>query len=156
MVDPADPPPIVVDASIVIKWIIEEVDSDRAEAFFNGCLAAGRDLVGPPHLFGEVMNGLYQRYRSSDPARHISRDELDRAVTEVLEYPLEISRPAGLYQQAVLFAVNVALPAVYDGIYVVLAQMLSTELWTADRRLLTALGGRAPWVRPLSTYPLPL
>jgi predicted nucleic acid-binding protein len=155
VVDATDPPPIVIDASVVVKWVVREIDSDRAYALFAGCTAAGHDPIGPPHLLGEVMNGLYQRYRSADPARHISRDDLDKAIAEVLDYSLEIATPVGLYERAVLFAVNYALPAVYDGLYVVLAQILGAELWTADRRLLTALGGRAPWVRPLSTYPLP-
>ena len=29
------------------------------------------------------------------------------------------------------------------------------DLWTADQRLLNALGTAAPWVRALSTYPSP-
>ncbi len=37
---------------------------------------------------------------------------------------------------------------------VLLARLLDAELWTADERLLTQLAGRAPWVRPLRSYPL--
>lgn len=156
MVERTDQPRIVVDASVVMKWVVREFDADRALALFDNCDAARCDLIVPPHLHGEVMNGLYQRFRSRDPTRHISRNDLDQAVAEVLEYPLEVVTPPGLYERAVLFALDYALPAVYDSLYVVLAEMLGTELWTADRQLLTALDGRAPWVRPLSTYPLPL
>ena len=42
----------------------------------------------------------------------------------------------------------------YDSLYVVLAQLLNVELWTADQRLLQMIGAAAPWVRFIGDYPL--
>jgi predicted nucleic acid-binding protein len=39
------------------------------------------------------------------------------------------------------------LPAAYGAHDVALAELLGAALWTADRRLLRALGGRLPFVR---------
>jgi hypothetical protein len=63
--------------------------------------------------------------------------------------------PPGLYARAVTFARVNQLPTVYDSLYVVLAQDLGADLWTADRRLLRQIAAVAPWVRWLGDYPLP-
>ena len=44
------------------------------------------------------------------------------------------------------------LPASYDVQYVVLAELLRATLWTADQRLLRALGGKLPFVRWLADF----
>ena len=74
-------------------------------------------------------------------------------MTTFLAYPIELVWVADLYEQAFRLAGRHRLPSVYDGLYVVLAQLLHTELWTADERLLTSLGTAAPWVRWIGDYP---
>jgi predicted nucleic acid-binding protein len=82
-------------------------------------------------------------------------EEGERALADFLRLGVELLSPAGLYPQALAFAHRHRLPNIYDALYVVLAQMLGTELWTDDQALLNALGPSAPWVRPIRTYPLP-
>ena len=48
-----------------------------------------------------------------------------------------------------------SLPSLYDSLYVVLAEVVNTELWTADQTLVRALGDSARWVRSIGDYPLP-
>ena len=62
---------------------------------------------------------------------------------------------AGLYEHALAFAQRFTLPSVYDALYAVLAQRGGVELWTADQRLLSALGAGAPWVHAPATDPVP-
>ncbi len=45
---------------------------------------AGRALVGPPHLIGEVANALYQRVRSREPVRHLTDEEARDSLYVVL------------------------------------------------------------------------
>lgn len=40
----------------------------------------------------------------------------------------------------------------FNSLYVVLAQLLDVELWTADEGLRRALGTAAPWVRFIGDY----
>jgi len=143
--------PIVVDASVALKLVLAEEFTDRAQALLRDSLQARRPLVAPPHLHSEVINALYQRLRR----RTITEDEANQAVTQFLRFPITLSAPADLYQQAFTFAGTAALPTIYDSLYVVLAQFLGAELWTDDRRLRTALGTTAPWVRWIGDYPLP-
>jgi predicted nucleic acid-binding protein len=128
--------------------------TDRARALLADSLRRQRPILGPPHLASEVASALYQRNRSTDPARHITDDEADRAMQQFLATPLVLTAPDDLYTEAITFARTHGIRSIYDSLYVVMARLTTTELWTADERLLTALGGRAPWVRSLADYPV--
>lgn len=99
-------------------------------------------------------NALYQRLRSTDPARHLTAEEAERALSDFVAIPLHMVDPPGLYEEAFAIAQTHSLSSIYDSVYVALARIIGSELWTADQRLLNALGTSAPWVRRLSDYPL--
>jgi len=105
-------------------------------------------------MLPEATNAIYQRLRTTDPIMAIPLAEAAGAIVDLLDQPLEVLAPFGIYGHALDFATAHRLPSVYDAIYVVLAQMLGAELWTADQRLLTALNSAAPWVRDIASYPL--
>ncbi|HZQ38120.1 MAG TPA: type II toxin-antitoxin system VapC family toxin [Dehalococcoidia bacterium] len=146
--------PIVLDASAAIKLVVAERSTDRVRALVDACLHDGREMYAPPHMRGEAVNGIFQRLRSTDPAKHLGRTRVDVAVAQLLRYPISSLDPSGLYERALDFAANHSLPTVYDALYVALAQQLGAELWTADQRLLSALGGAAPWVHDIAGYPM--
>ena len=148
--------PLVVDASLAVKWFVQEQHSDLAEALQEDALSAHCELNVPPHFFGEVTNALYQKVRTTDPAKHVNAQVVRRLVVRLQNLPITVAHPVGLYEQAFDFATQVGLPSVYDSLYVVLAQMLGAELWTADARLLAAVGAHAPWVRSLADYQPPV
>lgn len=146
---------ISVDASVAVKWVITvENLSDHAQALLRDCTRTGRRVIAPPHMAGEVANALYQKVRSRDPNRHLTVDEALEALTAFTAVNVQSYFPTGLYERALAFAAAHGLPSLYDSLYVVLAQLLGVELWTADRRLLDALGGSSPWVRFIGDYPL--
>ena len=145
--------PVVVDASVAVKWVLTAEDlTVQAQALLTDSLQAGRALAGPPRLPGEVANALYQRVRSQEPSRPLTDDEAWEALTTFLAIPVQALAPDQLYQQAFEFARTANLPSLYDSLYVALARLLGAELWTADRRLLAALGSAAPWVRYIGDY----
>ena len=147
--------PVVVDASVALKWVVPAEELARqAQALLADTLHAGQAIVGPPHLPGEVGNALFQRVRSQEPARHLTDEEAREALATFLTIPVQLLAPPELYERALTFALTHNLPSLYDSLYVVLAQILGAELWTADRRLLTALGSNTPWVRFIGEYPL--
>jgi predicted nucleic acid-binding protein len=147
--------PIAVDASVALKWVITaEVFAANAQALYRDCLTDGRRLIAPPHFSGEVTNALYQRVQSQNPDRHLTEQEARDALTAFLSLGVELLTLPNLYEPAFSFALTYTLPSVYDALYVVFAQLLGIELWTADQRLLNALGSTAPWVRFIGTYPV--
>ena len=141
----------VVDASVALKWLLEEEHSEKALALLEDCLLAGVALVGPPHLQGEVANALYRRMQRSGPDS-ITRAEAEDALEKFLAIPIQIVSSEDLYTRSFAFALQAGLRSLYDSIYVVLAQLLNAELWTDDRRLLNVLGRTAPWVRGIRDY----
>lgn len=149
------PPAYVVDASTAVKWVIPEDFSDQADALLATSLQMARPIVVPAHFLSEVTNAIYQRVRSTRKERQISEERAQTALAEFVAVPVLLQSSAALYERAFAFARRLGLEATYDSLYVVLAEMVGGELWTADRRLLNALGTQAPWVRWLGDYPLP-
>lgn len=137
---------LVVDASIAMKWVIDEELSEQARALLRD--QAVYPIVAPLHFLSEVTNALHQRVRRG----HMTDDEAQDALAEIVRLGVTLQDSPGLYGQALTFARSNRLPATYDSLYVVLAQILGIELWTADERLLNAIRAKAPWVRWIGDY----
>jgi predicted nucleic acid-binding protein len=136
---------VAVDASVAVKWVVAEEFTDQAQALLRDSFRAARPVIAPPHFSGEVVNAIHRRTQRTE--RPLSPAQAAQAVQDFIEYPIELLTPASLYWQAFSFAQTHALATIYDSLYVVFAQLLDVDLWTADERLLRALGDRAPWVR---------
>ncbi|HEX5369708.1 MAG TPA: type II toxin-antitoxin system VapC family toxin [Dehalococcoidia bacterium] len=139
---------VCIDASIVVKWLLPEADSDQAIALRRRLRAEDRTLIAPPHMPIEVTNVIRQR---------VVRHELTPAEGEDLagvlaEMPILIASPPGLYRTAIDLAHRFDRPTVYDTQYVALAQIAGCDFWTADRKLTKALDNRLPFVKPLRSF----
>jgi predicted nucleic acid-binding protein len=143
---------VVVDASVVIKQLIQEELSDHAHELFEQALLGSEPLVGPTLLPSEVTNVLFQRSRRVEHS--ITVEEAEAALDLFLLLPIRIVDSVDLYRRAFRFARANNLRATYDSVYVVLAQDLKATLWTADRRLVNVLHTSAPWVRWIGDFPV--
>ena len=142
---------VVLDASVALKLVLQEEFSGHAEALVRSSIEQNLPISGPPHLFSEVANALHQRGRRGD----LTDEEAHEALAKLLGFPIQQAQPDALYDQALTFTQRHKMRSLYDCLYVVLAQILDAELWTADRNLINALGGAASWVRWIGDYPLP-
>ena len=147
--------PVVVDASVALKWVLFEEFNDQARGLYEAALHAYRPLLAPPHFFSEVTSALYQRTRTREPARYLSEDEAHEAFTRFSRFHVQTAAPENLYERAFVFARDHRLASLYDSIYVVLAEMMDGTLWTADQRLFTSASPMAPWVRWIGDYHQP-
>ena len=102
---------ICVDASVAVKWILDEELSDLALALYMTALQSGEAIVVPPLLPIEVTNILRQRVRARDG---VSPAEALLLLDKFLNFPLDIRHPAGLHRQALILANVHDLPAAYD------------------------------------------
>jgi predicted nucleic acid-binding protein len=143
--------PVVADASVALKWVLDEDFSDRAEALFNDTVGQGLPIFAPPHLTSEVTNALYRRSLRREHA--ITAQVADEALITFLSFPIRLMTPANLYPEALRFARAHRVGSIYDSLYVVLAQLSGSTFWTADRSLLRGLGSAAPWVHWIGEYP---
>ncbi|MEO8970737.1 MAG: type II toxin-antitoxin system VapC family toxin [Ktedonobacteraceae bacterium] len=140
----------MVDTSIVIKWIIDEPDSDIAMALLVKWISEGTTIIAPLLLAYEVANVLYQRLHKG----LITLDETEQLLTYVLlkAIDLDISQSHILSIRAIKLSHQFSLPAAYDAHYLALAERENCEYWTADKRLLNAINGKLPWVHKLEDY----
>lgn len=143
---------ICVDASLAVKWVLKEDDSEQAWAVYEDAINAGESIVAPPLLNLEVTNILRQNVRR---AGGLSPTEAVTLLDDFLRFSIEIHNPAGLHRQALILANAYGLPAAYDAHYLALAQHLRCNFWTADQRLLNRLGTALPFVKALASDALP-
>jgi predicted nucleic acid-binding protein len=141
---------IVVDTSIVIKWVLDEPDSTTALALLTKWINEETAIYVPALLIYEVANALYQRVRKAE----MMAGEAQQALVDVLlpELAFKFSEYPSLSMRAIELAEQYGLPATYDAHYLALAERNQCEYWTADIRLWNAIAGKLKWVRLLSDY----
>jgi predicted nucleic acid-binding protein len=117
---------LIVDASVAIKWFIEEPGSAAARRLWQG----EPDLLAPDLIVPEVCNAVWRKVRlgQSDPAQAA---EIARRLHHGV---LELRPTAPLAPRAVALALDLDHP-VYDCFYLSLAEAEKAELVTADQRL---------------------
>lgn len=134
---------VVVDASLAIKWLVDEDYSDEARAIARSWEMRG---VGPaaPHLMPvEVTNALHRRVVEQE----LSVDEAVDLLEFLLSSGLELHEPPGLHRRALELASLLQQGAAYDSQYLALAETLNCDLWTADERFHRAASQAARNIR---------
>lgn len=135
--------PIVVDASLALKWVLDEPFSPEARALLSDSIAKSRVVLAPVLLASELANALFQRVRRGDLSLEFSRQALRAVLSEVNL----IAGGQEWSERALVMAYRLGQRAVYDAEYAVLAEHEGCELWTADLRFYNAARSAFPWVR---------
>jgi len=116
----------VVDASVAIKWVVDEEFSDQA-----GTLLTGTTLCAPAHWQVEAVNAIWRQVHRG----RLSSEEGRQRASTLISAPVEPVPLAALFDQAFQLAVALRI-TVYDSLYVALAKVRAIPLVSADRRLL--------------------
>lgn len=119
----------VVDASVVVKWVSMEADSDQA--LF---LMRNRRLLAPDLLVAEIANTLATKIR----LRELSLSEAQEAAGFIRAVRIEFAATADFMATAIDLAATLRHPA-YDCFYLALALAKGVRFVTADSRFLHAL-----------------
>ena len=128
--------PVVVDASIVIKWLVDEDDSPLALA-----LRAKQDAAAPDFVLIECRNVLLTKTRK----KLLAPVDAMRAESGIGAVGLELLPSQSFLTKAFALALELAEP-IYDCIYLAAAIALDRELVTADVNFCKA-AKRLPAVR---------
>ena len=120
---------IVVDASVALKWVIDEEGSDRASQLLDG-----RPLHTPALLLTEAANALWVIRRRGMIDASAAADALEHLRTAPFVLP---PADADLIGPAFRIAQLIDHP-VYDCVYLALAVERGAPVVTADRRLISA------------------
>lgn len=138
---------VVVDASIAIKWVLQEPGSDIAQALLDEWIDKGTVILAPGLLAYEITNSLYRKARTGE----ITFDRARLGIRKILLTGIELdfSEEPNLNIKAMELADRFDQPAAYDSHYLALAEREGCELWTADGRMGRAVKGKLDWVRRL-------
>ncbi len=138
----ADGAPLVVDASVGLKWVVDEALSPEAFA-----LLTARPLRTPDLFWVEAANALASKVRRGDLDRGAATD----AWLDLTEAPLETQPCTPELMGAALELAHDLGHPVYDCVYLALAIKTDATFVTADRRLGTRLDGRPALARRVHT-----
>lgn len=119
---------LVLDASVLLKWFLEEPGSAAALELKRRYLEGEVAIALPDLALYEVPNVL--RFK-----RHVPEAEVKAAVRALWELGLDIVAPKeSLLEHAIHLSFTTGL-SLYDCAYVALANELNAVLMTADNRL---------------------
>ena len=139
--------PLCVDANLVIRLVADPED-ETVRKLWEQWDADRRLIAAPTLLYYEVSNALYRYHR----AEMMSRATVQLALKAALALPVQLYGDPALHPQALELAERFALPAAYDAHYLALAEWLGGQFWTADRRLVRAVGDELPWVHVVEEW----
>lgn len=122
---------LVIDASVVIKWFIEEKDSAKALLLKDNHINGKTILIAPDLLIYEVANVLLF-------SKIFTPLEIKGCLQDLYELEIDLINPSIDF---VLSAIELAFSkqiSIYDASYLALAKELDTKLITADKKLYTS------------------
>lgn len=138
------PSPIVVDASVVLKWQLDDEDAvAQAIALRDDFLLHGRiNLAAPSLLVYELANGMVTATRRL----RLSRHQAEEGLTSLLAAGIRLipADPSRIFLLSLQWRVSA-----YDGAYLAIAEKLDSEVWTGDRAFYNACrkkGSRVRWI----------
>ena len=119
----------VVDASIAVKWVVEEQETQQALALRNNAR-----LMAPDLLVAECANILWKKAQRGE----LSHEEVDLTARLLERCDIELMPMRGLLRAATRIAIALSHPA-YDCVYLALALAKRARYATADDSLLRKL-----------------
>lgn len=119
----------VVDASVALKWVLQEDLSEAARA-----LVSAQTLIAPNLLMIECGNVLWASVRR----KQIDKQRAIEGLAKIMATPLRLHAEANLLPLALTIAFDVDRSA-YDSLYLALAVQESAVLVTADEKFFRAV-----------------
>jgi predicted nucleic acid-binding protein len=123
---------LVIDASVAVKWVVEEDGTPQALA-----LRGRAKLIAPELLMAECANILWKKVRR----RELSKDEAVLAARILQAADIELLSTRSLLETATRIAIELDHPA-YDCLYIAQAVEAGCRFVTADESLVRVLDQR--------------
>ena len=129
---------MTLDASIAIKWLVDEDDSDKARALLDG----RNVFIAPDLLFAEVANALWSKVVT----KKLPAQAVGKAGAALSSYMAKVVPAPDLMQRSLDIALELGHPA-YDCFYIACAELNDAPVVTDDRRLLNVIAAHPDLAR---------
>jgi len=142
---------IVVDVSVVIKVVVPEYMSDKADTLISDAKSRGIKLIAP-HLYEpESVSVLSRKVWEGK----LTKTQADAALKVLKNVPVKLLSFAEQIDRAWVIARQFNMRYAYDAFYVALAEHRGCELWTADKKLYDIVHNTFTFVKWLGDYQSP-
>ena len=121
---------LVIDASVAVKWFVEEENSD----FAGHLLESDHDLYAPRLMASEIGNALWRKVQNGELEFSLAGAK----AASISELAVRWTDDEEVCPDALRFALALKRP-MYDCVYLALAHRLGATLVTADIRFVNAL-----------------
>jgi predicted nucleic acid-binding protein len=138
----------VLDSSVALKWVLSEADSGKAIRLRDEYRNGVHELLAPDLFPPEIANAL----ASAERQKRIRPGESAVFLNDVLSAAPTLHHTSPLLIRAMEIAIATK-QAVYDCVYVALAEEEGCELVTADDKLARSLRPACPFIVSLATLP---
>ena len=121
---------LVIDASVLIKFYVPEILSDKAEELLNRVAQGDVMLLAPDLIYSEVGNILWKKQRMKE----LTRSEVEEITDAIVSLPLKIEASKLLLPLAIDIGIAYKI-TIYDALYLSMARIYEIKMMTADRKL---------------------
>ncbi|MCK6477210.1 MAG: type II toxin-antitoxin system VapC family toxin [Phycisphaerales bacterium] len=122
----------VVDASVLVKLIIPEPDSELAERAVGGLT----HILAPDLVWAELASVVQKRHRG----RMLTTAQARRLIAAIRLIPVQSTPCSAVFEAAFELAAATGC-TLYDGMYLAVALERDVPLITADAKLVNAVNG---------------
>jgi predicted nucleic acid-binding protein len=136
----------IVDASIVIQRLIHEAYTPNVIALFKQIQSTAR-LYVPEFCFLECVNVLWKHVRFQG----MPQAQAEQLVKDLIGLSLQVMPATGLYARALQVGLKHEL-AIYDSVYITLAELLRFPLITVDQAQIRAATLEGITVKPVTDF----
>lgn len=140
----------VIDAGVVVKWFIPEVNSTIARQLLDRYHQGLDTPIAPDLLISECANVFWRRCRQGD----ITEQEATDSLADLLDLNLPFVPATDIVKTALQLALQ-HQRTLYDALYLALARERGCDLITADERFFNAVSPAFPQIKLLRLWQPP-
>ena len=134
----------IVDASVAVKWFLEEENQKSAIHLANECGKNRIKIIVPEFFFVEMANVFWSKTERNLLKIFEAMEMMDRLVKLGLKRYSDHELSEVALENALQYGISV-----YDALYVSLAEIYVAPLVTADETLIKACKNRFDFILPL-------
>lgn len=136
----------IVDASVVVERLIRNTYTPNAQALFQRALHRDKFFI-PEFGFIECVNVLWKSVRF----QNMPLTQAQTLIRDLKQLPLQFTEVDDILEPALNIGIKYQL-AVYDSIYIALAQKLNKPLITLDQKQSNAAQSEGVTLLPLTQF----